>query len=71
MNSSVVKRSVVIAGHKTGVSLEDEFWMLFKQIAGYQLTTVSALLMDFYREQYADGEGPVTKTHRSPLSPLQ
>jgi predicted DNA-binding ribbon-helix-helix protein len=91
MNSSVVKRSVVIAGHKTSVSLEDEFWMLFKQIAGYQLTTVSALLtrvdsdrqhanlssairlfvLDFYREQYADGEGPVTKTHRPPLSPLQ
>jgi predicted DNA-binding ribbon-helix-helix protein len=44
MNTSIVKRSVVIAGHKTSVSLEDEFWMSFKQIAGYRLTTVSALL---------------------------
>jgi predicted DNA-binding ribbon-helix-helix protein len=26
MKSPVVKRSVVLAGHKTSVSLEDAFW---------------------------------------------
>ena len=26
MKSPVVKRSIVIAGHKTSVSLEDAFW---------------------------------------------
>ena len=26
MNSPIVKRSIIIDGHKTSVSLEDEFW---------------------------------------------
>ncbi len=34
MNTSpVVKRSIVIAGHKTSVSLEDAFWQGLKEIA--------------------------------------
>jgi predicted DNA-binding ribbon-helix-helix protein len=31
--SKVVKRSIVIAGHKTSVSLEDDFWSSLRQIA--------------------------------------
>ena len=34
MKSPVVKRSIVIAGHKTSVSLEDAFWKCLKEIAG-------------------------------------
>ena len=34
MKSPVVKRSIVIAGHKTSVSLEDAFWQALKEIAG-------------------------------------
>jgi predicted DNA-binding ribbon-helix-helix protein len=34
MKSLVVKRSIVLAGHKTSVSLEDEFWTALKEIAG-------------------------------------
>jgi hypothetical protein len=34
MNSTVIKRSIVVAGHKTSVSLEDEFWNALKEIAG-------------------------------------
>jgi len=33
MKSTIVKRSVVIAGHKTSVSLEEPFWTAVKQIA--------------------------------------
>ena len=33
MKSPVVKRSIVIAGHKTSVSLEDAFWKALKEIA--------------------------------------
>ena len=33
MKSPVVKRSIVIASHKTSVSLEDEFWTGLKEIA--------------------------------------
>ena len=44
MQSSVVKRSVVVGKHKTCVSLEDEFWMGLKEIAASRRTTCSALL---------------------------
>src|SRR5262245_58051022 len=34
MKSPIIKRSVLIAGRKTSVSLEDDFWNLLKEIAG-------------------------------------
>ena len=33
MKSPIVKRSIIIAGHKTSISLEDAFWMGLKEIA--------------------------------------
>ena len=33
MKSQIVKRSIVVAGHKTSVSLEDAFWRGLKEIA--------------------------------------
>jgi Ribbon-helix-helix domain len=33
MKSSVLKRSIIIVGHKTSVSLEDEFWKGLREIA--------------------------------------
>ena len=44
MNSPVVKRSIVIAGHKTSVSLEDAFWQGLKQIATERDITLSDLV---------------------------
>jgi predicted DNA-binding ribbon-helix-helix protein len=44
MKSSVVKRSVVVAGHKTSVSLEDEFWKDLREIADGRDTTLSNLV---------------------------
>jgi|SRR5262245_15204268 predicted DNA-binding ribbon-helix-helix protein len=44
MKSLVVKRSVVIAGHKTSVSLEDAFWSALKEIAEQRQTTLSELV---------------------------
>jgi predicted DNA-binding ribbon-helix-helix protein len=38
---AVVKRSVVIGGHKTSVSLEDAFWTSLKDIAGRRGVTLS------------------------------
>jgi predicted DNA-binding ribbon-helix-helix protein len=34
MKSLIVKRSIVLAGHKTSVSLEEDFWTTLKEIAG-------------------------------------
>jgi predicted DNA-binding ribbon-helix-helix protein len=44
MESLVVKRSVVFAGHKTSVSLEDAFWRGLKEIASGRQITLSALI---------------------------
>jgi predicted DNA-binding ribbon-helix-helix protein len=44
MKSLVLKRSVVIAGHKTSVSLEDAFWKALKEIAVRRNMTLSELI---------------------------
>jgi predicted DNA-binding ribbon-helix-helix protein len=44
MKSLVVKRSIVIAGHKTSVSLEDAFWTTLKEIAEQRHVTLSELV---------------------------
>jgi predicted DNA-binding ribbon-helix-helix protein len=42
--SLVLKRSIVIEGHKTSVSLEDEFWNSFKEIAEERGMTLAAMI---------------------------
>jgi predicted DNA-binding ribbon-helix-helix protein len=44
MESLVVKRSIVAAGHKTSVSLEDAFWEGLKEIACGRNVTLSELV---------------------------
>lgn len=53
MKSLVIKRSIVIAGHKTSVSLEDAFWQELKKIAGHQRMTLSSVVssIDTQRQQ--------------------
>ena len=44
MESPVVKRSIVIGGHKTSVSLEDAFWKGLKEIASERDITLSEMV---------------------------
>jgi predicted DNA-binding ribbon-helix-helix protein len=44
MKSLIVKRSVVLGGHKTSVSVEDPFWNSVKEIAASGKMSVSELL---------------------------
>jgi predicted DNA-binding ribbon-helix-helix protein len=44
MKSKVVKRSIVVAGHKTSVSLEEAFWKGLKDIAADRRMTLSDLV---------------------------
>ena len=46
MKSSVIKRSIVIDGHKTSVSLEDAFWRGLKEIARGQQATLSNVVAE-------------------------
>ncbi len=44
MKSPVVKRSIVVAGHKTSVSLEEAFWSGMKEISSARDMTLSELV---------------------------
>ena len=46
MKSSVVKHSVVIAGHRTSVSLENLFWSELKEIAFGRHKTLSNVVAE-------------------------
>jgi predicted DNA-binding ribbon-helix-helix protein len=43
MSSTVRKRSLILGGHKTSVSLEDAFWGALKEIAQDQRVSASQL----------------------------
>jgi predicted DNA-binding ribbon-helix-helix protein len=44
MKSPVVKRSIVLGGHKTSVSLEEAFWNGIKEISAARGMTLSELV---------------------------
>lgn len=43
-NSSVIKRSVVRNGHKSSISLEDQFWDALREIADSRDIAISTLV---------------------------
>ena len=46
MKSTVVKRSIAVAGHKTTVSLEDAFWNGLKEIVRKRHMTLAELVAE-------------------------
>jgi predicted DNA-binding ribbon-helix-helix protein len=53
VKTSIIKRSIVIGGHKTSVSLEDPFWDAMKKIACLKNMTLADLVeqIDVDRDQ--------------------
>ena len=47
----VAKRSIFINGHKTSVSLENEFWDGLREIAGYETRAVALLIEQINRDR--------------------
>ena len=43
-NSSVIKRSVIRNGHKSSISLEDQFWDALREIADHEHMAISTLV---------------------------
>ena len=43
MSARPVKRSLTLKGHRTSVSLEDPFWLAFRQIAEEKNTAINVL----------------------------
>jgi predicted DNA-binding ribbon-helix-helix protein len=61
MKSPVAKRSIVVAGHKTSVSLEDAFWSGLKEIAMGRDLTLSELVAAIDSER---GQGNLSSALR-------
>jgi predicted DNA-binding ribbon-helix-helix protein len=51
MPSTLSKHSVVIAGHRTSVSLEPEFWEALKKMASARGQSLNALVAEIDRER--------------------
>ena len=49
--SQVLKRSMLIDGHKTSISLEDAFWVALQEIAESQSVRVSELVATINRDR--------------------
>lgn len=49
MTSAIIKRSVVVNGHKTSVSLENEFWEALRDMADAQNVKLSVLVQQIER----------------------
>lgn len=47
-DSPVMKRSIVICGHKTSVSVEDDFWAGLKHIAVEREITIAKLVQEIH-----------------------
>ena len=52
MKSLILKRSVVLRGHKTSISVEDAFWNSVKEIASSGQMSVSELLSAIDSERH-------------------
>jgi predicted DNA-binding ribbon-helix-helix protein len=44
MPEGIIKRSVVIAGHRTSVSVEEAFWYELKQLAEKEGLSIAAMI---------------------------
>jgi predicted DNA-binding ribbon-helix-helix protein len=51
MKSTIVKRSVYLAGHKTSVSLEGDFWEALREIADKRGETLPRLIASIDAER--------------------
>jgi predicted DNA-binding ribbon-helix-helix protein len=49
--TAVFKRSIIMNGHKTSVSLENEFWHGLREIAEQEHTTVQTLVEQIDRDR--------------------
>lgn len=53
-SGAMKKRSVVIAGHRTSVSLENIFWDALKSIASQRSLTVNQLVTEIDRQRHGN-----------------
>jgi predicted DNA-binding ribbon-helix-helix protein len=64
VTNEIFNRSVVIAGHKTSVSLEDAFWASVREIAKERGQTLSGLIGSIDSDRQYGGNGNLSSAIR-------
>ena len=54
MTGRPIKRSLTLKGHRTSVSLEDEFWTEFRRISTEKSIPINALASEIDKNRTAD-----------------
>jgi len=54
VNKRPAKRSLTLRGHRTSVSLEDEFWQAFRDIAAKKGIAINALAAEIDADRGSD-----------------
>jgi predicted DNA-binding ribbon-helix-helix protein len=54
-NQRPQKRSLTLNGHRTSVSLEDDFWIAFREIAAERNMAINALAAEIDSNRTMDG----------------
>lgn len=54
MSGRPVKRSLTLRGHRTSVSLEDEFWVAFREIARENKRAINDLAAEIDATRHPD-----------------
>jgi len=55
MSDAIPKRSVIVAGHRTSVSLEEPFWSRLKEIARSRNMSINDLVTEIDAQDNATG----------------
>lgn len=55
MSEAIPKRSVIVAGHRTSVSLEEPFWSRLKEIARQRNMSINDLVTEIDASEPAKG----------------
>lgn len=55
MSEAIPKRSVIVAGHRTSVSLEEPFWARLKEIARQRDLSINDLVTEIDAAETASG----------------
>jgi predicted DNA-binding ribbon-helix-helix protein len=63
MTAGIRKRSVMIAGHATSVSLEDEFWEALRSIAARRGLSLNALIAEIDRARSGRNLSSALRVH--------
>lgn len=63
MNSPVAKRSVILAGARTSISLEEEFWVGLREIAVLRGVSLSEVLGEIDRERQKSNLSSATRVY--------